>query len=150
MPGINSSGRTLRPRKGLGALNLLSDKIGAFSDRGEQILKQFGVHIGSARECTNVERSAISGDAQHSPRSRVKSRRFHIDEMLSRIAILAKRVIEYARSVFDRQTKRRAVEPKVAHAYARRRKCQHSDWRGRRLFGQNKVTLWSKRPERSR
>src|SRR5688572_20309722 len=50
VPGVNAQLVVpLRDKKQvLGALNLLSDKIGAFSERDEQILSQFGVHIAQA------------------------------------------------------------------------------------------------------
>ena len=50
VPGVNAQLVVpLRHKKRvLGALNLLSDQVGAFTERDEQILAQFGVHVAQA------------------------------------------------------------------------------------------------------
>src|SRR5262245_24144002 len=50
VPGVNSQlvVPLRRQNRILGALNLLSDRIGAFTERDEQILSQFAVHVAQA------------------------------------------------------------------------------------------------------
>jgi sigma-B regulation protein RsbU (phosphoserine phosphatase) len=82
----------------LGALNLLSDKIGAFSERDEQILSQFGVHVAQALANARMfeqERDYADTLETLTEIAREVAEILDPDELLSRIAILAKRVIDY-------------------------------------------------------
>jgi sigma-B regulation protein RsbU (phosphoserine phosphatase) len=100
VPGVNAQLVVpLRHKKRvLGRLNLLSDKIGAFSERDEQILSQFGVHIAQALANARMfeqERDYADTLETLTEIAREVAEILDLDELLSRIAILAKRVIDY-------------------------------------------------------
>src|SRR5688572_10361852 len=100
VPGVNSQLVVpLRHKKRvLGALNLLSDKVGAFNERDEQILAQFGVHIAQALANARMfeqERDYSDTLETLTEIAREVAEILDLDELLSRIAILAKRVIDY-------------------------------------------------------
>jgi phosphoserine phosphatase RsbU/P len=82
----------------LGALNLLSDKVGAFTERDEQIVGQFGVHIAQALANARMfeqERRHAETLETLTEIAREVAEILDLDELLSRIAILTKRVIDY-------------------------------------------------------
>jgi sigma-B regulation protein RsbU (phosphoserine phosphatase) len=82
----------------LGALNLLSDKIGAFTERDQQILAQFGVHVAQALANARMfeqERDYAAELETLTEIAREVAAILDLDELLSRIAILTKRVIDY-------------------------------------------------------
>lgn len=105
----------------IGALNLLSDRPAAFTPRDEAILRQFGAHVAqaivnaklfeSAREYANtMETLAEIG--------REMSAILDLDELLTRVAHLVKRVVDYRTfgiALLDEQT--RLLELKVAISY---------------------------------
>ena len=88
-------------RKGrvIGALNLLSDTPGQFTEIDEMILRQFGAHVAVAienarlfeheRDYTAHARDAVGHRAASSARFS------NLDELLTRIANLTRRVIDY-------------------------------------------------------
>ena len=123
VPGVNSQLVVpLRHKKRvLGALNLLSDKMGAFSERDEQILSQFGVHI--AQALANARMFEQARDYAETLEtlteiSREVAEILDLDELLSRIAILAKRVIDYRTfGILLVNEAKQVLEPKVALQY---------------------------------
>jgi sigma-B regulation protein RsbU (phosphoserine phosphatase) len=84
--------------RALGALNLLSDKVGGFTKRDEEILVQFGVHVAQALANARMfeqERNYAETLETLTEIAREVAEILDLDELLSRIAILAKRVIDY-------------------------------------------------------
>ena len=82
----------------LGALNLLSDRIGAFTERDEQILAQFGVHVAQALANAKMfeqERDHAAAHETLTEIAREVAAILDLDELLHRIAILAKRIVDY-------------------------------------------------------
>src|SRR6186713_268590 len=87
-------------RKGrvIGALNLLSEHSGAFTDRDEALLRQFAAHIAVAIENARLFRS----ERHHTETletlaeiGREMSSILDLDVLLTRIASLTKRIIDY-------------------------------------------------------
>jgi sigma-B regulation protein RsbU (phosphoserine phosphatase) len=87
-------------RKGrvIGALNLLSEHSGAFTDRDEALLRQFAAHVAVAIENARLFRS----ERQHTETletlaeiGREMSSILDLDVLLTRIASLTKRIIDY-------------------------------------------------------
>jgi sigma-B regulation protein RsbU (phosphoserine phosphatase) len=123
VPGVNAQLVVpLRHKKRvLGALNLLSDKIGAFSERDEQILSQFGVHIAQALANARMfEQARDYADTLETLTeiSREVAEILDLEELLSRIAILAKRVIDYRTfGILLVNEAKQVLEPKVALQY---------------------------------
>ncbi len=105
----------------LGALNLLSDKIGAFTERDEQILAQFGVHVAQALANARMfeqERAYTAALATLTEISREVAAILNLDELLSRIAILTKRIIDYRTfGILLVNEAKQQLEPKVALQY---------------------------------
>ena len=105
----------------IGALNLLSDRPGAFTKRDEDILAQFAVHIAQAI----VNARLFEGERRHIAMLETLTEIAHeaaaildLDELLSRIAILTKRVIDYRTfgiMLVNQATNQ--LEPKVALQY---------------------------------
>jgi sigma-B regulation protein RsbU (phosphoserine phosphatase) len=87
-------------RKGrvIGALNLLSDTPGQFTETDEALLRQFGAHVAVA-----IENARLFEDAReytHTLETLAEIARefgaiLNLDELLTRIANLARRVIDY-------------------------------------------------------
>ncbi len=87
-------------RKGhvIGALNLLSDTPGQFSQEDEGILRQFGAHVAVAIEnalLVEHDREYTSTLETLSEIAREFAAILNVDELLTRIANLTKRVIDY-------------------------------------------------------
>jgi phosphoserine phosphatase RsbU/P len=87
-------------RKGrvIGALNLLSDTIGQFTDADEAMLRQFGAHVAVAIENARLfeqEREYTSTLETLADSAREFGAILNLDELLTRIAHLTKRVIDY-------------------------------------------------------
>jgi phosphoserine phosphatase RsbU/P len=87
-------------RKGsvIGALNLLSDTPGQFTDTDEALLRQFGAHVAVAIENARLFDRAREYTQTLETLSEI-AREFgailNLDELLTRIATLARRVIDY-------------------------------------------------------
>ena len=105
----------------LGALNLLSDKVGAFTERDEQILAQFGVHVAQALANARMfeqERDYTAALETLTEIAREVAEILDLDELLSRIAILTKRVIDYRTfGILLVNEAKQELEPKVALQY---------------------------------
>ena len=87
-------------RKGrvLGALNLLSDRIGQFSEIDEVIMRQFGAHVAVAIENARLfehERQYASTLETLAEIGREVASILNLDELLTRIANLTRRVVDY-------------------------------------------------------
>jgi sigma-B regulation protein RsbU (phosphoserine phosphatase) len=87
-------------RKGrvLGALNLLSDRVGQFSEVDEVIMRQFGAHVAVAIENARLfehERQYTSTLETLADIGREFASILNLDELLTRIANLTRRVIDY-------------------------------------------------------
>jgi sigma-B regulation protein RsbU (phosphoserine phosphatase) len=84
--------------KVIGALNLLSDKAAAFTDTDEAIVRQFGVHVAQAivnARLFESEREYAETLATLAEIGREMSAILDLDELLTRLAHLLKRVIDY-------------------------------------------------------
>ena len=82
----------------IGALNLLSDKLGAFTERDEWILRQFGAHVAQAIATARLfesEREYTETLETLAEIGREMSAILDPDELLTRLAHLIKRVIDY-------------------------------------------------------
>jgi phosphoserine phosphatase RsbU/P len=105
----------------LGALNLLSDKIGAFSERDEQILAQFGVHVAQALANAKMfeqERDHAAALETLTEIAREVAAILDLDELLHRIAILTKRIVDYRTfGILLVNEEKQQLEPKVALQY---------------------------------
>ena len=123
VPGVNAQlAVPLRHKKrAIGALNLLSDQVGAFTPRDEAILEQFGVHVAQAIANARLfeqERHYTETLETITEISREVAAILDLDELLSRIAILTKRVIDYRTFgilLYNEATQQ--LEPKVALQY---------------------------------
>jgi sigma-B regulation protein RsbU (phosphoserine phosphatase) len=87
-------------RKGrvIGALNLLSDTIGQFTETDEAVLRQFAAHVAVAIENARLfehEREYTSTLETLSDMAREFGAILDLDELLTRIASLTRRVIDY-------------------------------------------------------
>jgi len=87
-------------RKGrvIGALNLLSDAKGQFTEIDEMLLRQFGAHVAVAIENARLferERTYTSTLETLSEIGREFGAILNLDELLTRIANLTRRVIDY-------------------------------------------------------
>jgi sigma-B regulation protein RsbU (phosphoserine phosphatase) len=87
-------------RKGrvVGALNLLSEHAGAFTDRDEALLRQFAAHVAVALENARLfraERHYTETLETLSEIGREMSSILDLDVLLTRIASLTKRIIDY-------------------------------------------------------
>jgi phosphoserine phosphatase RsbU/P len=105
----------------IGALNLLSDRAGAFTQRDEDILAQFGVHVAQAianARLFETERTYTTTLETLTEISREVAAILDLDELLSRIAILVKRVIDYRTfGILLINDATNQLEPKVALQY---------------------------------
>ena len=87
-------------RKGrvIGALNLLSDKAGQFTETDEAVLRQFAAHVAVAIENARLfehEREYTGTLETLSDVAREFGAILNLDELLARIASLTRRVIDY-------------------------------------------------------
>ncbi len=84
--------------KAIGALNLLSDRVGAFTERDEWMLRQFGAHVAQAIVTARLfesEREYAETLETLANIGREMSAILDLDELLTRVAHLLKRVIQY-------------------------------------------------------
>ena len=100
VPGAKSQLAVPLRNKGqvIGALNLLSDKLGAFTERDEWILRQFGAHVAQAIATARLfesEREYAETLETLAEIGREMSAILDPDELLTRLAHLIKRVIDY-------------------------------------------------------
>jgi sigma-B regulation protein RsbU (phosphoserine phosphatase) len=100
VPGTNAELVVPLRRKGrvIGALNLLSDQPGQFTDIDLMIMRQFGAHVAVAIENARLfehERQYTSTLETLAEIGREFASILNLDELLTRIANLARRVIDY-------------------------------------------------------
>jgi sigma-B regulation protein RsbU (phosphoserine phosphatase) len=100
VPGSNAELVVPLRRKGrvIGALNLLSDTAGQFTDTDELVLRQFGAHVAVAIENARLfehEREYTTTLETLSDIAREFGAILNLDELLTRIANLTRRVIDY-------------------------------------------------------
>ena len=105
----------------LGALNLLSDRAGAFTERDEQILAQFGVHVAQALANARMfeqERDYAAALETLTEIAREVAAILDLDELLHRIAVLTKRVVDYRTfGILLVNEEKQQLEPKIALQY---------------------------------
>jgi sigma-B regulation protein RsbU (phosphoserine phosphatase) len=85
--------------KAIGALNLLSDQPNAFTERDEGMMRQFGAHVAQAivnARLFESEREYAETLATLAEIGREMSAILDLDELLTRLAHLLKRVIDYS------------------------------------------------------
>jgi phosphoserine phosphatase RsbU/P len=105
----------------IGALNLLSDQLGAFSERDEWILRQFGAHVAQAITTARLLKSEREYAETLETLAEIGHEISAIldpDELLTRMAHLVKRVIDYrifGIALLDEDTQ--TLEMKVAIQY---------------------------------
>jgi sigma-B regulation protein RsbU (phosphoserine phosphatase) len=100
VPGAKSQLAVPLRNKGkvIGALNLLSDQLGAFTERDEWILRQFGAHIAQGIATARLfesEREYAETLETLAEIGREMTAILDPDELLTRLAHLIKRVIDY-------------------------------------------------------
>ena len=100
VPGVRSQLSVPMRTKGqvIGALNLLSDRKDAFTERDEWILRQFGAHVAQAIATARLfesEREYTDTLETLAEIGREMSAILDPDELLTRMAHLIKRVIDY-------------------------------------------------------
>jgi sigma-B regulation protein RsbU (phosphoserine phosphatase) len=100
VPGSNAELVVPLRRKGriIGALNLLSNVAGQFTETDEAVLRQFGAHVAVAIENARLfehEREYTSTLETLSDIAREFGAILNLDELLTRIANLTRRVIDY-------------------------------------------------------
>ena len=100
VPGSNAELVVPLRRKGrvIGALNLLSDTVGQFTEVDEQLLRQFGAHVAVAIENARLfehTREYTSTLETLAEIAREFGAILRLDELLTRIANLTRRVIDY-------------------------------------------------------
>ena len=87
-----------RKGKVIGALNLLGERAGAFSSQDEALLRQFGAHVAVAIENARLfksERQYVDTLHTLAEIGREMSSILDLDVLLTRIASLTKRLIDY-------------------------------------------------------
>jgi sigma-B regulation protein RsbU (phosphoserine phosphatase) len=100
VPGSNAELVVPLRRKGrvIGALNLLSDTLGQFTETDEAVLRQFAAHVAVAIENARLfehEREYTSTLETLADIAREFGAILNLDELLTRIANLTRRVIDY-------------------------------------------------------
>lgn len=100
VPGAKSQLAVPLRHKGkvIGALNLLSDRPSAFTERDEWILRQFGAHVAQAIVTARLfesERAYAATLETMADVGREMSAILDLEELLTRLAHLLKRVIDY-------------------------------------------------------
>ena len=106
--------------KVLGALNLLSDQKNAFSDRDEAMLLQFGAHIAQALANARLfesEREYAETLETLAEIGREMSAILDLDELLTRLGHLVKRLIDYRTFGIALINDRGMLEMKMAISY---------------------------------
>jgi len=107
--------------RALGALNLLSDKVGAFTERDQQILAQFGVHVAQALANARMfeqQRDYVAVLGTLTEIAREVAEILDLEELLSRIAVLTKRIVDYRTfGILLVNEATQQLEPKVALQY---------------------------------
>ena len=110
----------------IGALNLLSDRAGAFTQRDQEMLAQFAVHIAQAIANARLFERERDHNATLETLTEIASEVaaiLDLDELLSRIAILTRRVIDYRTfGILLVNEATNQLEPKVALQYGERMK----------------------------
>jgi sigma-B regulation protein RsbU (phosphoserine phosphatase) len=107
--------------KVIGALNLLSDRVAAFTERDEWILRQFGAHVAQAIATARLfesEREYVDTLETLASIGHEMSAILDLDDLLTRMAHLIKRVIDYrifGIALLDPDTQ--TLEMKVAISY---------------------------------
>jgi sigma-B regulation protein RsbU (phosphoserine phosphatase) len=100
VPGSNAELVVPLRRKGrvIGALNLLSDTLGQFSEVDAMVMRQFGAHVAVALENARLFEDAREYTSTLETLAEI-GREFasilNLDELLTRIANLTRRVIDY-------------------------------------------------------
>jgi sigma-B regulation protein RsbU (phosphoserine phosphatase) len=100
VPGSNAELVVPLRRKGrvIGALNLLSDTVGQFTETDEAVLRQFAAHVAVAIENARLFEHARDYTSTLETLSEI-AREFgailNLDELLTRIASLTRRLIDY-------------------------------------------------------
>jgi phosphoserine phosphatase RsbU/P len=123
VPGARSQLAVPLRHKGkvIGALNILSDRASAFTDRDEDMMRQFGAHVAQAivnARLFESEREYAETLATLAEIGREMSAILDLDELLTRLAHLLKRVIDYSIfgiALLDQETG--MLEMKVAIQY---------------------------------
>lgn len=100
VPGSNAELVVPLRRKGrvIGALNLLSDRVDQFTDTDEMVMRQFGAHVAVAIENARLfehERQYANTLETLAEIGREFASILNLDELLTRIANLTRRVIDY-------------------------------------------------------
>ena len=100
VPGMHSQLAVPLRRKGrvIGALNLLSDRPSAFTTQDEALLRQFAAHVAVAIENARLfesERQLVTTLETLADIGREVSAILNLDELLTRIASLTKRIVRY-------------------------------------------------------
>jgi phosphoserine phosphatase RsbU/P len=105
----------------IGALNLLSDRAAAFTEADQAMLVQFGVHIAQAivnARLFEQEREHTTTLETLTEIAREVASILDVDELLSRIALLTRRVIDYRTfGILLVNEAANRLEPKVALQY---------------------------------
>jgi sigma-B regulation protein RsbU (phosphoserine phosphatase) len=105
----------------IGALNLLSDTSGAFTDQDEALLRQFAAHVAVAIENARLFRSERHYTATLETLAEIgreMSSILDLDVLLTRIASLTKRLIDYRTfGIFLLNTSTSKLEMKLAVRY---------------------------------
>ncbi len=132
-------------RKGrvIGALNLLSDTAGQFTDVDEMMLRQFGAHVAVAIENARLFEHARAYTSTLETLSDI-SREFgsilNLDELLTRIASLTRRIIDYRTfGIFLMNEETQELEIKTAVRYGDI-ECQARVKLGEGLVGHSALT----------
>ena len=123
VPGSNAELVVPLRRKGrvIGALNLLSDTQGQFTEIDEMVLRQFGAHVAVALENARLfehERAYTETLEALADIAREFGSILNLDELLTRIANLTRRVLDYRTFgilLVDEDTQE--LEMKVAVSY---------------------------------
>lgn len=123
VPGAKSQLAVPLRHKGkvIGALNLLSDRLAAFTQRDEWILRQFGAHVAQAIATARLfesEREYAETLETLNEIGHEVSAILDPDELLTRLAHLIKRVIDYRIfGIFLLNEETEMIEMKVAIKY---------------------------------
>jgi sigma-B regulation protein RsbU (phosphoserine phosphatase) len=123
VPGSNAELVVPLRRKGrvIGALNLLSDTIGQFTETDEMMLRQFAAHVAVAIENARLfehERQYASTLETLAEIGRDFVAILNLDELLTRIATLTRRLVDYRTfGILLLNDERQELEMKVAVRY---------------------------------
>jgi sigma-B regulation protein RsbU (phosphoserine phosphatase) len=123
VPGSNSELVVPLRRKGrvIGALNLLSDTPGQFTETDEMMLRQFGAHVAVAIENARLfehERQYTSTLETLAEIGREFAAILNLDELLTRIATLTRRLVDYRTfGILLLNEEKQELEMKVAVRY---------------------------------